>query len=134
LRSTQFLEQDDLTVLLAKSEHLEDLDRLPVPTLVRHPQPDRDTRAALDELDRLEAPAVLVMLLPEVDHLRAGPSSRRSSVDASTSDAEPPSVVYEEVAKLAEVAAVERGKRLGESFGALAHLILRCREPCPSRL
>src|SRR6059058_3583532 len=73
-------------------------------------EPDGDPGARLDQLRRLEANALPVALLEEVDHLPPVASDA-----AAARHAEPLRVLGEELAELADVTAVERRECLRDA-------------------
>src|SRR3954464_9728847 len=109
-------------MVVLEAEDLEHVRRrLAVPAWITHSQGDCDSRAFFDQLRRLEARSLPAMLIEEVDHLLAVASDRRCAVDSAAGDAEPLPFLREEVAECARVAAVQRGERLFDAPGALAH-------------
>src|SRR4051794_17025785 len=111
------LEQHGAALRLAEGEDLEGVPRA-VPVRIGDGEPDRDARALLDELRRLEAQPVSVVLLEKVHDLPAVASGRRLPVHAAARNAEPLRVLREELPERAHVPGVERGERLLE---LLAH-------------
>jgi hypothetical protein len=120
-----------------EGKHLVHLRRFTPPTHVCDLHAHRDTGASLDELGGLEPPPALVVLLEEVDHLRAVSSGRCDPVNAAAGDTEPLRLLCEQVAKAAYVAAVQYGERLSEAIGTVAHppvtRTLLARHPRPRR-
>jgi hypothetical protein len=92
---------------------------MPVRVADRHA--DSDARPLFDELGRLEAAALPVMLLEEVDHLRAVPSDRRLTAGAAAGNTEPPRLLVEQLAEAAQIAVVEGGERQLETVDAITH-------------